>query len=177
MRRWIELNRFKVASQPLHMTPFDISSWITSSSQMEHSRYLGRGNDNRFSTRGPAKPVIHACPAAWILITAPRTARMITEPNVGCGRETLSVGSIQAGRASRIHCACPTTDILRPAGAVGHRDWVRGLGGEHVDGSSDEGELRVGRGEPLLHFFECDYVVSGLSNPSVSITTDILEYI
>ena len=95
-------------------------------------------------------------------------AAPVAEPDVvRCGKAARPGGS-DAGGATVVHGAGAAADVVNARVAVGDHGVLRGARGERVDWLADEGEVCVGRLDPVHHLVVRHEVGCGLCRGPVS---------
>ena len=121
-----------------------------------------RRHGDGLRARRVAEPVVEASAAGRQVVAAVCAPAAVAEPDVVRRREAVRVRRIEARRAPGVHGARAAADVFDASTTVRDRGDLGRARGERVDGLADEGELGIGRREPMQHLLVGHEVGRGL---------------
>jgi hypothetical protein len=117
---------------------------------------LAEGNVNRPSCGSITEAILKACSTAVVRVARAIAAGVGTEADVAGGREALGIRCAQASVTAVVNRAIATTDVVCPSIAVHNADGLDANVGGGAHSGTNEGELGIGRGDPVVELLVGD---------------------
>ena len=110
---------------------------------------LSEGDVDGIGAGGVTEPTIQSHSAIGILVAKSIAVASIAETDVCGGTQAVRTGGVEALGIAVVDGAVASTDILRPPVAIDYVG-VQGSSFGEVDGVPNEGEVRIGGGDPVV---------------------------